>query len=139
VSGIPKYLASTSLVKEALIQLSSPLSCVMLSQVRSTRKVPEYLSEKDIEFSKIKPQDQFRNFPKCVFFFLILSHPHFEAEVYHNSEFIPGQIYQEVPEYLSEKVIEFSKIKPQDRFRNFPKCDFFFLFLSHPLISIIQG
>ena len=31
---------------------------------------------------------------------------------------IPGQLYKrKVPEYLTAKVVEFSKIKPQDRFR----------------------
>jgi RNA recognition motif of the spliceosomal PrP8 len=35
-------------------------------------------------------------------------------------EVIPGQLYKrkvQVPEYLTAKVVEFAKIKPQDRFR----------------------
>ena len=33
-------------------------------------------------------------------------------------EVIPGQLYKrKVPEYLTAKVVDFAKIKPQDRFR----------------------
>jgi eukaryotic translation initiation factor 2C len=42
---------------------------------------------------------------------------------------IPGQLYKrKVPEYLTAKVVEFSKIKPQDRFRKISQSVSFFVF-----------
>jgi eukaryotic translation initiation factor 2C len=49
---------------------------------------------------------------------------------------IPGQLYKrKVPEYLTAKVVEFAKIKPQDRFRKISQSVSFLLsFLSQQLI-----
>ena len=49
------YSALTFLAKTIHIRVLSPQSYVKLF-----RKVPEYLTAKVVEFSKIKPQDRFR-------------------------------------------------------------------------------
>lgn len=45
---------------------------------------------------------------------------------------IPGQLYKrKVPEYLTAKVVEFSKIKPQDRFRKIAQSVSFLFVLDY--------
>jgi eukaryotic translation initiation factor 2C len=55
---------------------------------------------------------------------------------------IPGQLYKrKVPEYLTAKVVEFAKIKPQDRFRKISQSVSFspFVFISAAQINVILG